>query len=84
MYGKEEIVTKNFIVLKKERTGILKVHGVPNETDGLKTNTKWDTWQRSFRTPNARENSESLRKEKSRSVRITLMSDFSTGGSHEA
>lgn len=37
VYGKEEIVTKNFRVLKKEIIWIVKVYRVPNEADRLKT-----------------------------------------------
>lgn len=65
MYGKEEIVTKNFIDLK-EINWILKVHRV------LKWSTltpdkqilKLEALQRSLRTPNTGENSESLLSEK--------------------
>lgn len=65
MYGKEEIVTKNFIELK-EINWILKVHRVLKwcTLTQDKQILKVEALQRSLRTPNIGENSESLLSEK--------------------
>lgn len=68
MYGKEEIMTKNFIELE-ERTWILKVHESSNRADWLQTKKeilKLEALQRSLRTLNTGKNSESLLLEKAK------------------